>query len=69
MPDVSVHVGHVIITQLSCEYDVEQQEMEENEVDKKEELGLRGSSVQTYQDNAERRDRGRGRGRGRGGRE
>ena len=59
MPDVSVHVRHVTITRLSCEYDVEQQEVEENKVDKKEELGLRGSSIQTNQDNAERRDRGR----------
>ena len=59
MPDVSVHVGHVTITRLSCEYDVEQQEVEENKVDKKEELGLRGSSIQTNQDNAERRDRRR----------
>ena len=33
--------------------------MEENKVDKKEELGLRGSSIQTNQDNAERMDRQR----------
>ena len=54
MPDVSVHVGHVTITCPSCEYDVEQQEVEENKVDEKEELGLRGGSIQTNQDNAER---------------
>ena len=33
--------------------------MEENKVHKKEELGLRGSSIQTNQDNAERKDRRR----------
>ena len=33
--------------------------MEENKVHKKEELGLRGSSIQTNQDNAERKDRWR----------
>ena len=64
MPDVSVHVGHVTITCPSCEYDVEQQEVEENKVDEKEELGLRGGSIQTNQDNAEReRERERERGR------
>ena len=43
--NVSVHVGHVITTWLSCDYDVEQQEVKKNKVDKKEELGLRGSSI------------------------
>ena len=38
---------------MSCEDDVEQQEMEDDKVGKEEELGLGGCAKETNQDNAE----------------
>ena len=52
MPDVSA--GHVIITWQLCDHDVKEQKVEENKVGEKEELGLRGGTKETNQDNAER---------------